>query len=75
MASCKKKGKDSGVMVQCHLCQIWHHYGCIRERERDIVGIWTCYKCRKICSSIDLLKETVTSLDGTVHMLQENTLC
>ncbi len=59
-------------MVRCYLCQVWHHYGCMKETEGSIVGIWCCHKCRKLSQSVGHLIESVAVLEGTVKLIQEN---
>ena len=73
VTSCKHKHKSSKKsMIQCHLCQIWCHYDCIGEKEKDIIGIWCCITCRQLSRTIQSMHVSMANLDTTVQLLQEN---
>ena len=82
ISSCRHNGIYDSDMLQCHLCQIWHHFDCanVTHDEAENVVVWTCQKCRTIPSMISdlvlkvenlLSKIDKLSCDNTV-LLQEN---
>lgn len=44
--TCKScKGPDSDEMVQCDICDKWHHFGCVGVTEEVADHSWSCPKC------------------------------
>ena len=70
---CKHKKRTSKkAMVQCHLCQVWYHSDCVGEKDKDIVGLWSCPTCRQLPRVVQSLKNSMANMDTTIQLLQEN---
>ena len=37
--------------LRCCTCMQWHHFVCVNE-DPDTGGLWNCFKCRKVLSSV-----------------------
>jgi lysophospholipase L1-like esterase/uncharacterized coiled-coil protein SlyX len=64
--SCKYKAKKGSHKeedtVQCIWCQHWTHPSCVGEKNKDIVGVWTCPSCRKVPDLIHLMYNTMEKM-------------
>ena len=69
---CKRKGIDSGTMVQCHMCQMWVHPECVGEVENEIVTLWCCQSCRQMPTLVEKILQKVTALESCVTTIQES---
>ena len=59
-------------MVQCHMCQMWVHPGCVGEVEKDIVTLWCCQSCRQMPTLVEKILQKVTALESCVTTIQES---
>ena len=69
--NCPRDGVYDSQMVQCHICQVWHHYDCGNtcDRELENVTVWSCQKCRKIPLMMTCLVERVEVLSEKMNLL------
>lgn len=72
MTKCKHKGKEVPPMVQCHICQIWLHFSCIKEKETDVIGLYTCEKCRKMPDTITSVLDKLLEMEATSNSFRQD---
>ena len=69
---CKRNGRETDSMEQCHLCHMWVHYECVGEQSETIIGLWSCQTCRKLPATVVQLVNTVSKLEATLMQLKNN---
>lgn len=66
LPSCKHsrelKSVDKIASIRCCICMGWFHLDCHNVSKKELKNIWTCYRCRKLPSSIEEMLVLVRDL-------------
>nr|XP_029719453.1 putative histone deacetylase complex subunit cti6 [Aedes albopictus] len=48
-------GPDTDDMVQCDVCNKWHHFACVGVTKEDEVKTWSCAVCDTVTRALQIL--------------------
>ena len=56
-------------MVRCCMCAMWAHVECIGKQEEYVPGIWPCFQCRLMPSTVASFAQSIGALTAMVESL------